>query len=198
VGARLDNQTSSFAALKAFLEIERPRTGALVYVSFDNEEIGCGSAHGARSSLLQDIAERIGAPPPFWARSVVASTDVGHAEHPTNLAINEPGGAFCLGDGVGYAWNHTRVLGTDNPELQTFREIARKAGIPFSPMFPRNSLRGGSTIGLMCAMKLGVKVVDLGVGLVAMHSIAETGAIRDIEALYRLCLEVANHYFEYE
>jgi hypothetical protein len=31
---------------------------------------------------------------------------------------------------------------TDNPELHIFREIARKAGITFRPIFVKNSLRG--------------------------------------------------------
>jgi aspartyl aminopeptidase len=93
---------------------------------------------------------------------------------------------------------HDRVVGTDSPELQIFREIARNAGIAFHPMFVKNSLRSRSIIGVYFAMKLGVKVVNFGVGFLAMHSIAETGAIKDNEALYCFCLEIANHDFEYE
>jgi aspartyl aminopeptidase len=91
-----------------------------------------------------------------------------------------------------------RVVGTANTELQIFREIARKAGIAFCPMFVKNSLRSGSTIGIYVALKLGMKAVDFGVGILAMHSIAEIEVIKDIEALYRLFLEIANHDLEYQ
>jgi aspartyl aminopeptidase len=62
----------------------------------------------------------------------------------------------------------------------------------------KNPLRSGSTIGVYFAVKLGVNVVDFGIGLLAMYYIAETRAIKDIEGLYRSCLEIANYDFEYE
>jgi aspartyl aminopeptidase len=76
VGVRLDNQTLSFAALKAFPDAGRPTTSAFIYLSFDNEEIESGSARGARSSFMQDVIACIGAPATFWARSVCALADI--------------------------------------------------------------------------------------------------------------------------
>jgi aspartyl aminopeptidase len=198
VSPRLDNLTSAFATLKAFVELDKPLKGLVMLTAFDNEEISSRSPSGARSTMIQTVLDRLGVRPSFNARSFVLSADVLHATHPTNVEVNETGGCIAVGEGLLYGWNQTRVFGTDNPELQVVREIARKAGIPLKPWVVKNSLFAGSTIGVHLSFMYGFRIVDLGVPLLGMHSATETGSIKDVITLYKLVKEVTTHYNEYE
>jgi aspartyl aminopeptidase len=44
----------------------------------------------------------------------------------------------------------------------------------------------------------GFRVVDFGVPLLAMHSAAETGSIKDVQNLTKLAKEIVEHYYDYQ
>ncbi|NMA48014.1 MAG: hypothetical protein GX945_15780 [Lentisphaerae bacterium] len=64
-----------------------------------------------------------------------------------------------------------------------FRQLCRDKGIPTQDFINRSDQPCGSTVGPTCAARLGVKAVDIGVPLWAMHSCRESAGVKDQQAL---------------
>ena len=97
---RLDNLASVHAGIGALLAAaEQLESGAdpviPVFVGFDHEEIGSGSATGAAGPLLETVLTRLAggfdARAAAFATSRCLSVDVTHAAHPNYLGHHEPG-----------------------------------------------------------------------------------------------------------
>ena len=82
--ARLDNLLSCFVGLRALLEA--PDTANCLIVCNDHEEVGSGSAIGARGTFLRSVLERLTQNSEGFARtmanSMLISTDNAHGVHP--------------------------------------------------------------------------------------------------------------------
>ena len=70
-----------------------------------------------------------------------------------------------------------------------FRRIAGRLGVPVQDFVMRSDLACGSTIGPLTATRIGVRTVDVGVPIFAMHSIRETAGARDGYDLFRVLYE---------
>ena len=60
-----------------------------------------------------------------------------------------------------------------------FERICEKAGVPFQKMANRSDVPSGSTIGPMSTAALGIKGIDVGNAMWAMHSVRETAGTLD-------------------
>ena len=59
------------------------------------------------------------------------------------------------------------------------RRICEKEKIPFQRYVNRSDIAGGSTLGAVAAVNLPVRMLDIGVPVLAMHSARETMGIYD-------------------
>ena len=65
-------------------------------------------------------------------------------------------------------------------------KIARDLGVNIQTFHNRNDKQGGSTIGPIAAAALGIKSIDVGEPILAMHSIRELGGVEDHYQAYQI------------
>jgi aspartyl aminopeptidase len=185
---RLDNLGSCHSALHAVLQ----STGAehtQLWVANDHEEVGSGSAEGARGSFLEDVLVRLvaatgDADPQAYrqaiARSRLVSADMAHAVHPNYAERHEPQHVPQLGGGPVLKHNANQSYATDAMTEAWFTECAASAGVPVQHFVTRADLPCGSTIGPLTAARLGLATVDVGSATLSMHSCRELASMEDV------------------
>lgn len=189
---RLDDLSCSIPALNAFLSIDKPKTGTIIFSGFDNEEIGSGSKCGARSNLINSALKLAGADNSFLHRSLIISTDVNHGYNPNFSSYYDKDHRVSLGQGL--MWFFTNV--TSRAASSLVQNIANKEGIPLFPFANRHGQSSGSTIGTYMGAMHGALVIDVGIPLLAMHSIRELASFKDIENLYKFSKAIYDHIDE--
>ncbi len=178
-----------------------PAAHTQVLVANDHEEVGSGSAEGARGSFLSDVLTRLVAAtgdtdpqalPRGLARSRLVSADMAHAVHPNHAERHEPGHAPALGGGPVVKLNANQSYATDAVTGGWFTERCAEVGVPVQHFVSRADLPCGSTIGPLTATRLGVATVDVGAPMLAMHSCRELASALDVPLMVRAltaCLE---------
>lgn len=189
--ARLDNLSSTFAALWAFLNAE-PATGQTsVFVAFNHEEIGSETRAGASGPLLGDVLELLadarGASSTerraALADSWLVSADAGHGIHPNYPHKHDPNVQPVLGGGPLLKINATQRYATDAHGEALWSALCETAGVSWQPFVSNNAVPCGSTIGPLAATRLGIRTVDVGVPLLSMHSARELAHVDDLAGL---------------
>jgi aspartyl aminopeptidase len=187
---RLDNQASCYAgtlALLAAAEAALPHT--VVLVANDHEEVGSGSAEGARGPFLEDVLGRLHAAlgetdgqavARAAARSRLISADMAHAVHPNYADRHEPGHSPVLGGGPVLKTNANQAYASDAGTGGWFAARCAEAGVPLQHFVTRADLPCGSTIGPLSATRLGIPTVDVGAPMLGMHACRETAAAADV------------------
>ena len=185
---RLDNLASVHAGLGALLAAaEHLDTGPdpviPVFVGFDHEEVGSGSATGAAGPLLETVLTRLAggfdARGAAFATSRCLSVDVTHAAHPNYLGHHEPGHRSIPNDGPTLKVNANQRYATDAPGAAAWRRAAREAGVPTQVFVAKNTIPCGSTVGPILATRLGIRTVDIGIPVLSMHSARELCGVHD-------------------
>ena len=193
---RLDNLCSSYVALRALIErldAAAPLRKVPVVCLFDHEEVGSGSARGAQSPLLRDLLERTvlaraGAREDFHraiADSACVSADMAHATHPNWSHRHEPGHFLAMNGGPVIKINSNLRYASESETEALFQACCEEADVPFQKWVNRSDLACGSTIGPITAANLGVRTVDVGNAMLAMHSARETCGALDPGFLQR-------------
>ncbi len=187
---RIDNLASCHAGLEALLSAEAsPATAVLV--ANDHEEVGSGTAEGARGSFLADVLERVAAatdPDPqasrrALARSLLVSADTAHAVHPNYADKHEGRHRPHLGGGPVIKHNANQAYASDAGGTAWFAACAADAGTKVQHFVTRGDLPCGSTIGPLTATRLGLQTVDVGHPMLSMHSIREQAHTADVPAM---------------
>jgi aspartyl aminopeptidase len=186
--ARLDNLVSCHAACHALVTSGPESSATRVIALFDHEEVGSQSSVGARSELLRDLLERValafpGATPDAWARaaarSFFVSVDMAHGVHPNYPDKHDKQHRPVLGRGPVVKVNTNQSYATDGIAQGAFVEACRAEGAEPQYFAVRNDIPCGSTIGPITAARVGVRTVDVGNPMLAMHSCRETAACSD-------------------
>ena len=187
---RLDNLASCHAGITALV-----RTGSTphtpVFVANDHEEVGSGSAEGARGSFLEDVLRRLVAATGgdeqdvarAKAQSLLVSSDMAHALHPNYGDRHEAGHQPRLGGGPVIKHNANQSYATDAGTAAWFAACCGDAGVDVQHFVTRADMPCGSTIGPLTATRLGVATVDVGSPMLSMHSIREQAAVADVAAM---------------
>lgn len=69
-----------------------------------------------------------------------------------------------------------------------FISLCNEAGISYQRLIGRSDMKSGSTVGSILSAALSINTVDVGIPMLAMHSIRECASFEDLEALYRVLL----------
>ncbi|MCG6566867.1 M18 family aminopeptidase [Tessaracoccus sp. ZS01] len=189
---RLDNLSSTHAGLTAFEALEAG-SDVSVLVAFDHEEVGSATTTGAGGPLLQDVLERIAAgyglgldaARAMFARSSCVSADSGHLVHPNYVGHHDPKNHPQANGGPLLKINANQRYATDAVGAALWLDACARADVPTQPFVSNNSMPCGSTIGPITATRLGITTVDVGIGLLSMHSARELCGVEDAWFLAR-------------
>lgn len=190
---RIDDLAMCHAGLAALLESCSKETELTrILVCYDNEEVGSSTAQGAASPFLSDVLERIAmadggreALMRAVSRSWLVSADMAHALNPNYASKHDPEHRPLLGSGPVLKVNASRRYATDSEGQAVFERICADADVPLQRYVIRSDLPCGSTIGPIASSRLGMKTIDVGNPILAMHSIRETAGSRDQELMIR-------------
>lgn len=186
--SQLDNLASCHAALVALQEASSLGSDStLVCAFFDHEEIGSGSNRGADGSFLSDVLQRIAFATGIdredyqraLARSFLISADMAHAYHPNFPNAYEPDHKAIVNQGPVIKVNASHRYSSESISEAMFADWCEQANVPYQKYSHRCDLPCGSTIGPIASAKLGIRAVDVGSPLWAMHSIRESAGVKD-------------------
>ncbi len=191
---RLDNLASCHAGLCALLRLQDAPAQSCGIVLYDHEECGSRSHAGAQSAFLQHTLRRLSEayspdnPQGHYqamARSWMISADMAHALHPNYPERHDAQHRPKLGLGPVIKTNVNQAYATDAETQALFQAACRKAKVQTQHFVSRNDTGCGSTIGPISAARLGIRCVDVGNPMLAMHSCREMAATCDVEPMIK-------------
>ena len=195
---RLDDLSMCFAGLEALLGSKNSKVTKVLAI-FDNEETGSQTKQGAGSPFLASILRRIavaqgGSEEAFSQaieRAFMVSADNAHALHANYTEKFDPTNHPVLGGGPVIKFNAAQKYASDAVSAAVFAEICRKAGVPCQRFVNHSDVAGGSTLGNILALSIPLRGVDMGNGILAMHSCRETGSTAD----HVYCVKAFTEFF---
>lgn len=189
---RLDNLASCYHGLTAIIEQEEKPLPAFTQMLclFDHEEVGSGSARGAKSTFLGDVLARLcdGAGEPLsrcLQQSYQVSADMAHALHPNYSDRHDGSHQPLMNHGPVIKNNVNTRYATDGDTSAVFRAACEAAGVRAQEFVNRPDLACGSTIGSLTAALLGLPTVDVGNPMWSMHSAREMAGVADQVLMHR-------------
>lgn len=183
---RLDNITSVEACLQGILNAKREK-GINMIALFDNEEIGSRTKQGADSEFLYRLIRKIyhslgvseNVAETAVLRGFALSLDVAHGFHPNKPEKSDPTNPNPLGKGVVIKRSSAQNYVTDSEAVATAMMIFENESIPYQKFASRSDVSQGGTLGSIASKYLPMKMVDMGVPILAMHSARELMAAAD-------------------
>lgn len=194
--SQIDNLASCHAGLQALLDdtILSQAESTLVCAFFDHEEIGSESHIGAAGSFLADVLRRISIATlsdredtaRALAQSFLISADMAHAYHPNFPSAYDADHKVFVNKGPVIKSNASRRYSSESISAARFIHWCEEAGVPYQRYAHRSDLPCGSTIGPIVSAKLGIRSIDIGCPMWAMHSIRESAGVQDHEYMIRV------------
>lgn len=194
---RIDNLSSTFTALEAFLN-SQPNESINILAVFDHEEVGSDSRFGANGNLLFTVLKEIcGSENSAYeclANSFLISSDCSHGVHPNYSHVHEVRHRPECGKGTALKQSPGSSYATNLESSSFFIRAVEKSGFRVQKIINRNDVPGGSTIGPGLSSQLGVLTADIGLPQLAMHSIREFMAIADLESQIKILTDLYNSF----
>ena len=194
---KIDNLASVYTGLIGFLEAEENQDRINIFVAFDNEEIGSATKQGADSNYLLNTLERIslalglsrGDFLQMLESSYILSADAAHAAHPAHLGKTDPTNRGKINEGISIKISAKQKYTSDGYSIAVIKQLIEGTEIQIQPFVNESNELGGSTIGPISSTHLDIDGVDLGVPMLAMHSVRELCGIFDVFYLKELAKE---------
>lgn len=196
ISPRLDNLSMVHASLNALCN-STGTSGINMIAAFDHEEIGSNSRSGADSTFFSNLLEKIvyslnGGRLDFFntlKKSFVISADLAHALHPNKTDVNDPTNRPVLNKGPVIKLNSNQKYATDHYTASVYQSICKDGGIPYQNFVVPSDMTAGSTLGPVLSSQLDLTILDIGNPILAMHSINETGGVKDHSYIYESFLK---------
>lgn len=197
--SRLDDLEAVHAGLHALIN-SRISKATNILVCFDNEEVGSATKQGADSEMLSNVLERIvlslgGNREDFFralSKSFIISADAAHATHPNRGEKGDPTNRPVINKGPAIKIAASQSYTSDADSSSVFVALCEKAGVPVQKFVNKSDEKGGSTIGPISSTHLNIRSVDIGVPMLAMHSIRELSGVKDHYYVTRVFEEFYN------
>ncbi|MFI3187408.1 MAG: M18 family aminopeptidase [Methylococcaceae bacterium] len=192
--SQLDNLASCDAALQALLDNAVMQSDATrICALFDHEEVGSGSNKGADGSFLPDVLQRIASATATGsedyaralAKSFMISADMAHAYQPNFPNAYDADHKVIVNKGPVIKVNANHNYSSESVSAAMFADWCELAGVPYQSYSHRCDLPCGSTIGPITSAKLGIRSIDVGSPMWAMHSIRESAGVLDHDYMIR-------------
>ena len=201
----LDNLMMSFISTHALIRHTKAAASSSsaasnainVVALFDNEEVGSESYQGAGAALRNFLARVHGNPLTYDAavrRSLLISADMAHAVHPNYAEAHEEFHRPQLHCGLVIKQNANQRYATSPLTAFHLRALAERRGIAVQRFVVRNDVACGSTIGPILSANTGLRVVDVGVPQLSMHSLREMCGVGDVDSAERLFVALFEEY----
>lgn len=190
---KIDNLASVYTGITGLIEATN-EDHINVFVGFDNEEIGSATKQGADSNYLLNILERIykslnydrNAFLQSLHNSFLLSSDGAHAAHPAHVEKSDPTNRVKLNEGIAVKISANQKYTSDGYSIGVIRQLLEGTNIKMQTFLNNSKEIGGTTIGPISSTHLDVDSVDLGVPMLAMHSVREVCGVSDIYDLKEL------------
>ena len=127
------------------------------------------------------------------SQSFMMSVDMAHAYQPSFSWAYEPKHRVRINQGPVIKVNANQRYATDNLAEAMCVDWCHQAGVPVQKYSHRSNLGCGSTIGPIVSAKLGIRSVDLGNPMWAMHSLRESAGVKDHANLIKLMQQFFQH-----
>ena len=111
------------------------------------------------------------------------SLDVAHGFHPNKPEKADPTNENPLGKGVVIKRSGAQNYMTDSRAIASLIMLMDHAGIPYQKFASRSDATQGGTLGAIASKYVPMRIVDMGVPVLAMHSSRELMAAADQMAL---------------
>lgn len=191
--ARLDNLSMFYSSIEALSKASAGNE-ILIAAGFNHEEVGSTTSTGAASGFVSAFIERlyheIGKSRSDFLRcgseSFVLSADLSHAYHPNYTDKTDPVLKNMLNAGLVIKYNYSQSYATDTESAAQITLLCKKHNLKYQKNVNHSDIKGGSTIGPKISSLLGCNCVDIGVAVLAMHSIREFGGSSDFYQMYCL------------
>ncbi|TDL29383.1 aspartyl aminopeptidase [Rickenella mellea] len=187
---RMDNLVSSFAAVEALVEHASLQSFSTLegnvncVALFNHEEVGSVSSTGAESSLIPSLIHRLSPTSTSLGQSIASSflvsADMGHAVHPNYVGKHEENHKPVMNGGIIIKTNAKQKYTSDAIGSFLVKKLVESKGGKVQEFEVRNDMTCGSTVGPMLS-KTGIRTVDVGCGMLSMHSIRETAGSHDVQ-----------------
>ncbi|QGU96136.1 M18 family aminopeptidase [Clostridium bovifaecis] len=184
--SRLDDLEAVHGGVQALINAGASKA-TNVLVCFDNEEVGSATKQGADSEMLSNILERVvlaldGDREDFFralSKSFIISADAAHAVHPNKGEKSDPTNKPLINKGPAIKIAASQSYTSDSDSTSIFAALCEKAEVPVQKFVNRSDERGGSTIGPISSTHINIRSVDIGIPMLAMHSIRELCGVMD-------------------
>ncbi|MDO5034456.1 MAG: M18 family aminopeptidase [Actinomycetaceae bacterium] len=195
---RQDNLSSVHAGLTALERMQDSDFADIaVFAAFDHEEVGSSTRSGASGPILETTLRRIAAGlgrdedgyHRMLAGTTCISADAGHFVHPNYAERHDPNNHPMPGAGPMLKLNANQRYASDAVGAGLWSRACEAAEVPSQAFVSNNSVPCGSTIGPLTATRLGITTVDVGIGLLSMHSAREMSHVSDHLMLSRVLEE---------
>jgi len=189
---KLDDLALFYAGLRA-LEGAGPGEATSLLCGFDSEEMGNRTKQGAESPMLATVMERIalalGETRSGFFRAVsssfMISADMSQCLHPNAPEKSDPATKAMLNRGLAVKSSGAQKFTSDSEGIAAFRALCEEAGVPCQHYVNRADSPGGSAAGSSVVTQVALRGVDVGVPLLAMHSIRELCGVKDAHCALR-------------
>lgn len=199
--SRIDNQAMCHSLTESITEAGDCEETSLIAL-FDNEEIGSRTLQGAASSFLRDILDRItltsgGTLEGTYqsrARSFSISADGAHGHHPNYEESHDPAYTPVINGGPVIKISANYKYSTTSETSPIFKKLCKDTSVPFQELINRSDIPSGSTIGVLSSALTGIRSIDIGSPMFAMHSLRETCGVLD----HFYMTKVLKRFFKYD